>query len=181
MAIYHVFEVPLLFFNFLAIQKGALAECSFGFSIQLMFFVKFCMSTLPPFDQSESSRQLSSKSDDFRPIRELFLSQVAIIVQSESSCHHMWRLSTNQRALDTNKQLTSVTKNTIMVFKIKKILWDLSRKMQSTFLYSTWISLEQWHLEDEINCHQFQVFLKIQQILKTRWILVEIWFHEIFQ
>ena len=140
-----------------------------AFQFNWCFSSHFCLSTLPKIDQSETSRQLSSKSDDFRPIRELFLSQVAIIVQSESSCHHMWRLSTNQRALDTNKQLTSVTKNTIMVFKIKKILWDLSRKMQSTFLYSTWISLEQWHLEDEINCHQFQVFLKIWQILKTRY------------
>ena len=140
-----------------------------AFQFNWCFSSHFCLSTLPKIDQSETSRQLSSKSDDFRPIRELFLSQVAIIVQSESSCHHMWRLSTNQRALDTNKQLTSVTKNTIMVFKIKKILWDLSRKMQSTFLYSTWISLEHWHLEDEINCHQFQVFLKIWQILKTRY------------
>ena len=61
MAIYHVFEVPLLFFNFLAIQKGALAECSFGFSIQLMFFITFLLFDMPKINQSETSCQ----SDDF--------------------------------------------------------------------------------------------------------------------
>ena len=89
MAINGVFMVPWLFFNFLAIQKGALAECSFGFSIQLMFFITFLLVDMPKIDQSETFRRFSSKSDDFGPIRELSSLQVTIIDQSESSRHHM--------------------------------------------------------------------------------------------
>ena len=41
-------------------------------------------------------------------------------------------------------------------------------KIQSTFLYLNGIIFIKWHLEDKINCHQFQVFLKIRQIFETR-------------
>ena len=99
MAIYHVFEVPLLFFNFLAIQKGALAECSFGFSIQLLFFVTFLLVDIA---EDQPIRDLLSKwrfltnqkapattSDDFQPISELSSPHVTIFDQSELSIAHV--------------------------------------------------------------------------------------------
>ena len=80
-----VFMVPLLLRNSIGIEKSALTKSSFGFSIQLMFFFKFYMSTLPPIDQSENCRQFSRQkwrfltnqkalvttSDNFQPISEL--------------------------------------------------------------------------------------------------------------
>ena len=69
---------------------------------------------------------------------------------------HFWRLS----------QMLSNPK----WFEKKKVNSEnWNRKIKSTFFYSIWMSQEQWHHEDEINCHRFQVFLKVRQILKTRY------------
>ena len=59
--------------------------------------------------------------------------------------------------------------------KAQMSIFKVRIQMSSTFFKSIWITQEQWHLEGEINCHRFQAFLKVWQILKTAYYQYRSW------
>ena len=111
-----------------------------AFQMNWCFSPYFYLSTLPIINQSESSRQFSCKSGDIQPIRELSSPQVTIFDQSETSHHYKWRFLTNQKALNTNTQQMSVTKNTKCHIKIKQVWVNQIRKIEITILCANGIT-----------------------------------------
>ena len=94
-----------------------------------------------------------------------FHAKVAKFNQSESSCHHKWQFLTNQRALNKNKQLTSVIKNTKCHIKIKQVWVNPIKIIKRTFLYSNELAQASFVIIEEIKTY---LILKSGEIGKRK-------------